>query len=150
MIIDKYNNWGHIKYFLAQLVYIIIPFILYFFTDTENGLLLYVFMFLLLNLLYFFNKKQFQVYAVKFDDEQKIVIVDQFKYLIKRRTNIKYEDFSSDFTKVNFGYSIMTTLILKDNSKIVAMIGVKNWFNWKEEELKSIKNYLSPITSNTQ
>jgi hypothetical protein len=44
----------------------------------------------------------------------------------------------------------MTTLILKDNSKIVAMIGVKNWFNWKEEELKSIKNYLSPITSNTQ
>ena len=150
MIIDKYSNWGHIKYFLAQLVYIIIPFILYFFTDTENGLLLYVFMFLLLNLLYFFNKKQFQVYAVKFDDEQKIVIVDQFKYLIKRRTNIKYEDFSSDFTKVNFGYSIMTTLILKDNSKIVAMIGVKNWFNWKEEELKSIKNYLSPITSNTQ
>jgi hypothetical protein len=88
MIIDKYNNWGHIKYFLAQLVYIIIPFILYFFTDTENGLLLYVFMFLLLNLLYFFNKKQFQVYAVKFDDEQKIVIVDQFKLLLSAKTGI--------------------------------------------------------------
>lgn len=147
-VINKYSIWGYIKYFIAQIIFIIIPFIGYFFIDTDNYLFLYIAIFLLLFLASFFNKKRNKVYSIEFNNEEDIVTLKFFQYLISKKINISYETYSSDFAIVNFGYSLMNTLIIKDNSNTVAMIGVKNWFNWKEADLKSIHNYLSSTTNN--
>jgi hypothetical protein len=142
--IDKYSKWGYIKYFLAQFTFIIAPIILYFIIDIGKGILIYIAIFLLLFLKSFFNKIKFEVYAIKFDDERKVVIIYQFKYLFRSEIKIKYTDYSSDFKTMSFGLgNLMKALVIKDKDKIVAMIGKKSWFNWKDEELNNINNFIS-------
>lgn len=143
IIINQYTIWRHIKYILAQFIYIIIPAVISLFMDNDKTIIIFCCLFGVFFVVYFFNKKRNQVYFIKFDNDTKIVTIKQFKQLIRKETYIKYLHFSSRIETINFGYSIMNTLVIRDKSEIVAMIGIKNWFNWKEDDLKVINNLFS-------
>ena len=138
---NKYQKAGYIKYFFAQFLFIYIPFIIGIFHGFDKFYILFGIFFLVF-LISFISKNQNEVYEIVFDEIERVVYIKQFQFLLKNEIKVKYENYSTEYKKAVFGLgSIMNALIIKDKGRIVTKIGVRNWFDWTEEDLKYINNY---------
>ena len=138
---NKYRKAGYIKYFFSQFLFIYIPFIVGIFNGFDKFYITFGIFFLVF-LFTFFRKNQNEVYEIVFDDLERVVYIKQFQFLLKNEIEVKYANYSTEYKRAVFGLgSIMNALIIKDKGRIVAKIGVRNWFEWTEEELEYINNY---------